>query len=421
MSNNYTDKQRMEMAEQEYHSYKESDPVKIGREKNKIGYVSKSNDKPTGEQSYIVTDINVPDTASLTEREKVKEVTVLYRGSTAPTLKNVLDKNHKEHYDVVKDWIYNDAPTAVQVANGGGAVAMPQLQSSAETLKNAMKLYPNAQVFVYGHSLGSMNAQYAIADLSDKDSSRIDGGFFYQGPNVYSILTPAQRATADALNKLNILFNYVDPKDLVPIGYGSGKPTVGSLIKVNSKKVGLIDQHMWGGYEFNKDGSIKATKEGSLQLAKYMVTQQLSAIEMMRKKLMKSGGGLSSSEEIFLDASEAMAITKGMKQTISGEITELKQMYKEGIKNAGDLWKTTKSNAEGTGQHLSYGECLDALDRGNVTESNTVREPVHEYEEKLAKVTKISRNYDELLQKIGESITKQLETDQELANQIRSM
>lgn len=31
MSDNYTDKQRMEIAEQEYNSYKESDPVKIGK------------------------------------------------------------------------------------------------------------------------------------------------------------------------------------------------------------------------------------------------------------------------------------------------------------------------------------------------------------------------------------------------------
>lgn len=55
-----------------------------------------------------------------------------------------------------------------------------------------MRLYPNAQVYVYGHSLGSMNAQYAIADLDKKDINRISGGFFYQGPNIYSNLTPKQ-------------------------------------------------------------------------------------------------------------------------------------------------------------------------------------------------------------------------------------
>lgn len=136
---------------------------------------------------------------------------------------------------------------------------------------------------------------------------------------------------------------------------------------------------------------------------------------------MRSGGGLSSLEEIFLDASEAMAIVKGMQQTISGEVTELKELYKTAIQNAEELWRMTKSNAEGTGTHLSYGECLEALSRGNVTENSIVIAPVRTYEKKLAKVTKISREYDELLQKIGQAITKQLETDQELASQIGSM
>lgn len=42
-----------------------------------------------------------------------------------------------------------------------------------------------------------------------------------------------------------------------------------------------------------------------------------------------------------------------MKQTIRGEIAELKQMYKKGIKNAEELWRTTQSNAEGVGKHLA--------------------------------------------------------------------
>jgi hypothetical protein len=414
LSKAYTDEERVEIAKKEYDDWKLNYDVTLENDKS-IGVISQVNDKSTGEQSFVITDKYCSPTANVEQRNQVKEVTVLYRGSTG------VDKIAQEPVDVYRDWIVNDVTMASNVLGRNQGSVSPQLKSSAETLKNVMSAYPNAEVFVYGHSLGSMNAQYAVADLSDKDSSRIGGGFFYQGPNVYETLTPAQKITADALTKLNKLFNYVDSKDLVPIGYGTDKMAVGNVIKVNSKKVGIVGQHMWGGYDYNKDGSIKTDKVGNIQLAKYTVNQQLSAIDIMRKKFIKSGGGLSSSEEIFLDASEAMAITKGMKQTISGEITELKQMYQEGIKNAEDLWKTTKSNAEGTGQHLSYGECLDALDRGNVTESNTVREPVHEYEEKLAKVTKISRNYDELLQKIGESITKQLETDQELANQIRSM
>lgn len=404
------DKDRIELAEKEYDDLQLDGKVYLNGGKITVGKVSQVNDKSTGEQSFVVTDKYCPPSAPSSERNQVKEITVLYRGSS-----------FELSSDAAKDWLINDIPTGVQVINGGGAVAMPQLQSSADTLKDTMELYPNAQVFVYGHSLGSMNAQYAVSDLSDKDSLRIAGGFFYEGPNVYGILTPKQQATADALTKLNKLFNYVDSKDIVAIGYGTGKMAVGNIIRVNSRKVGIIDQHMWGGYEFDEDGNILVNQDGSVRLAKYMTSQQLSNIEMMRNKLTKSAGGLSSSEEIFLDASEAMAITQGMKQTINGEIITLKQMYEKGIENAENLWKTTKSNAEGTGQHLSYDECLAALARGNVTEDKIVRKPVREYEEKLTKVTKISRNYDELLQKIEESITKQLETDQELAREIGSM
>lgn len=211
MTKAYSDEERVEIASKEYEEWLIKDEVRLDNN-DLVGVISTVNDKPTGEQSFVVTDKYCPASASSEQRNQVKEVTVIYRGSS-----------FELSSDAAKDWLLNNIPTGIQVVNGGGAEAMPQLQSSAETLKNAMELYPNAQVFVYGHSLGSMNAQYAVSDLSDKDSSRIAGGFFYEGPNIYGVLSPKQQATADALTKLNKLFNYVDSKDLVPIGYGSGK------------------------------------------------------------------------------------------------------------------------------------------------------------------------------------------------------
>lgn len=284
-----------------------------------------------------------------------------------------------------------------------------------------MKLYPNARVNVYGHSLGSMNAQYAIANLDKKEIGRISGGFFYQGPNVYSLLSLEQQDTINALNSLDRLFNYVDAKDLVPIGYGVGKPTIGHLIKVDGKKVGVVDQHMWGGYQFDEDGNILTDKEGSLQLAKYTTNQQLSAINNLRKNFMKSGGGLSSSEEVFLDAAEGLAITQGMKQTIQGEIRDLKSMFDTAIENAKELWQNTLSDARGIGSKLSEAEILTALSNGGATEAKIVTETVQECEESLAEATKIEQEYDQLLQQINEAIKNQVETDQELAQQIGSL
>ncbi|EKZ0313814.1 DUF2974 domain-containing protein [Listeria monocytogenes] len=419
------DYERMRLARKEYDNLYLTEDVTISKVNggtNTVGIVSqKINNKSTGEQSYIITDKYTPPTASISERNKVKELTILYKGSTAPANGNFNVPKHPDYKDVRKDWLSNDIPTAIQITNGGGSTVTPQLKTSAETLKQTMKLYPNAQIYVYGHSLGSMNAQYAIADLDKKDIKRIGGGFFYQGPNIYSNLTPKQQDTVKAINALDRLFNFVDRKDYVAIGYGIGDPTIGHLIEVESKKAGMVEQHMWGGYQFDEDGNVLTDKEGSLRLAKYATAQQLASINIMRTSFSKSGGALSSSEEIFLDAAEGLAITQGMKQTIQGEIKDLKDMFDKAIENAEKLWRDTLSDARDIGSKLSESEILTALALGGVTESKIVIDIVQDCEKSLAEATKIEQEYDKLLEQINEAIKSQLKTDQELAKQIGSM
>lgn len=419
-----TDQERVELAKKEYSKLelKQEVNISISNREKKIGNVSQTiNNKAAGQQTYIITEKYTPPTASHIERSKVKEVTVLYRGSTAPTLASGLTPFHKDSLDVWTDWGVNDFPTAIQITNGGGSTVTPQLKTSAETLKQTMKLYPNAQIYVYGHSLGSMNAQYAIADLDKKDIKRISGGFFYQGPNIYSNLTPKQQDTVKAINALDRLFNFIDRKDYVPIGYGIGDPTIGHLIEVESKKAGMVEQHMWGGYQFDEDGNILTDKEGSLRLAKYATAQQLASINIMRTSFSKSGGALSSSEEIFLDAAEGLAITQGMKQTIQGEIKDLKDMFDKAIENAEELWRDTLSDARDIGSHLAESEILAALAWGGATEPKIVIDTVQDCEKSLIEATKIEQEYDKLLEQINEAIKSQLKTDQELAKQIGSM
>lgn len=42
----------------------------------------------------------------------------------------------------------------------------PQLKASSEHLKEIMKKYPNAKINIGGHSLGGMDAQYAVVDIT---------------------------------------------------------------------------------------------------------------------------------------------------------------------------------------------------------------------------------------------------------------
>lgn len=141
----------------------------------------------------------------------------------------------------------------------------------------------------------------------------------------------------------------------------------------------------------------------------------------MRTSFTKSGGGLSSSEEIFLDAAEGLAITQGMKQTLQGEIKDLKDMFDKATENAEELWSDTLSDARDIGSKLSESEILTALAYGGATEAKIVNETVQDCEKSLAEATKIEQEYDKLLEQINEAITSQLKTDQELAKQIGSM
>ena len=61
-------------------------------------------------------------------------------------------------------------------------------------LKEVIRKYPNAKIDLYGHSLGSMNIQYALACLTEEEASHIGTVHLYNGPNAYSILTPEQKA-----------------------------------------------------------------------------------------------------------------------------------------------------------------------------------------------------------------------------------
>lgn len=61
MTSNFTDKDRENIAWKQYSDYKEGQSVNIP-DKGSSGYVSKVvNNKDTGEQSYIITDIKLPE------------------------------------------------------------------------------------------------------------------------------------------------------------------------------------------------------------------------------------------------------------------------------------------------------------------------------------------------------------------------
>ena len=134
---------------------------------DKIGTVTQvyNNTTGAGEQVYAVVK-NPKENA-----EDVQEVTVLFCGSTGP------DHIFKETADVWNDWAENDFVIGTHILKqnvpSDQDQSTEQLKASARVLKDIMEKYPNAKINIYGHSLGSMDAQYAMAALEAAQIERI--------------------------------------------------------------------------------------------------------------------------------------------------------------------------------------------------------------------------------------------------------
>ena len=310
----YTDKENVEIAQQEYENHKVGYSLETSDSGKYVGTLSDANNNRTnnGEQIYTYTKTStgreaVPPTASAEERAQVKEITIMYQGSASPSN---LFTNPGEFW---RDWVNNDIPAAINIKRGEylGLTSKPtgQWEASAAYLKEMMEKYPNAKINIYGHSLGSMDAQYAIANVKDYD--RIKSVNVYQGPNVYPTLTPEQKANVSALySKTN---NYIDSNDLIGLGYNKDQGTVGkvyqfkgvknSLENIDARRYDEVlpngsilkpgqgnmlpyltdvytlglprwvfnlivmgnDTHMWGGYRFDKDGNLIDVNSNQVQ------------------------------------------------------------------------------------------------------------------------------------------------------------
>ena len=124
-----TDEVNKQMAELEYKNYEIKEFIKT-EQGFKVGSVLDMNDNRSGngEQIYAIASdgSNALLNASLSERAKVKEITLLYRGSTNP-LESVTGKAG----EVGRDWGLNNTVIGLKIGTGQRGVT-GQLEASAD-------------------------------------------------------------------------------------------------------------------------------------------------------------------------------------------------------------------------------------------------------------------------------------------------
>jgi len=400
MIQKYTEHDRQKIAAREYTEYTKDDPIDIGTDNNPnvIGTVRQVIENETGLKVYVVES---PDHS---------EVSVLYEGSKAP---------FEEGWEV--DWLANDIPMAHSILTGEKGTTS-QLKASADILNDVLVRYPNAKVTVYGHSLGSMNAQYALANV--RDISRISGAYIYQGPNIYPVLTEEQRQRVDAIKYR--IHNYVDDKDLVPIGYPKNRMdsvgVVGIMHHVDSKQQidFIYSQHLWGGYVFNEDGSLKIKNDRSSFEKRYssgLDKVSSGLYNYVKAKETLASGGYTSNEEIFLDSEHALTISSGLHEVANAGHEEIRSIVRKAHQKAEKIVASTYQVPFGF--ILSPTEVATAYSDGGVSRTTILDDLDHYFYPKIKKSEKLAEDFQSLEKQIADGVQKKLEDDKELAGNFK--
>lgn len=78
----------------------------------------------------------------------------------------------------------------------------------------------------------------------------------------------------------------MDQRDIIALAYGEGALGVGNVLYVDGSPTGGITaQHMWQGYEFDKDGNLMLTGEGYAKLSLIVTETGLANLKRLKKEI----------------------------------------------------------------------------------------------------------------------------------------
>ena len=255
INQNLTDWQRVQLAELEYHDWQPNQDVLLPDGKV-IGSVIEIFSTDDGFRATVVQSLDED------------EITVLFRGSSG------FRKGDPTTW--TNEWLRVNLPVSNAIINQVPDVPQ-ELWTASKNFNQLLDKHPNATFYLYGHSLGSINAQFALANCHQPN--QIGQAFLYEGPNLYWLLDKKQRQTATQLR--GQILNYIDPLDVIAMGYIDMQHTIGLLKVVDSAMTSPINQHMWGGYQFDKHQRLLLKNEAWRSRRAIIHQQLITAVQQL--------------------------------------------------------------------------------------------------------------------------------------------
>ena len=410
MTQNYIKENNLQTAMAEYQDNMGEERTLYDQYERELGTVTQVYNNTTGAGEQVYAVVKNPDENA----DKVQEVTVLFRGSTGP------DHFWEETADFWNDWAENDAVIAkrimLQKDPSYQDKSTEQLKASARALKDIMEKYPNAKINVYGHSLGSMDAQYSMAALQADQVKRIQQAYIYNGPDIYRILSPEQRKVVDSIKTR--IHNYADPDDPISmVGRDMVKGSIGSVglvYYVDSTKEDFVNQHMTYGYQLDKNGKIKILSNTSTVIYNdYLL--QMDNYTLLKEKL--SEGGYTKEEQLFLDSEQAGIAAASISLMSTEGKSIIKSIRDEAVEDARKVFASRRQVPWGF--ILSPSEMENAYIEGGATYETTIGVIEKLLDPVVDKISQLEKDCIDLETQTKKGIQKKLETDKELAEKFR--
>ena len=161
---------------------------------------------------------------------------------------------------------------------------------------------------------------------------------------------------------------------------------------------------------------IKRVKEENEWL-KVQIKEFLTLKEL-QQKLTASGGGLSQSEKIYLEDSQAFAVVRTAASKFDEAMSNVRVIYQNGITELEELWNDWLGRVRNYTPHLTYNEVIETLAEVNCTKWEIVDEPTQEFRDKIRQIDQMSEQFQTLADEITQKINEMVARDKELANQL---